>query len=72
MARLVDFLLHPENTYNEPKRGAAFTKNRRNADAGMQHMLNGGYIIEEDGHPISGWKKNIVAGRELYRKASGR
>ena len=68
LARTVGVLLHPENTYNDPRRGAALAANRRDPNAVAQHLVRGCWIIDEPGHPVSGWLQNNRAGADRYRR----
>lgn len=69
IANFIWQMASPESYQN--RGSAASWKNRKDLGAWVQNLVKGGYIKEEPGFPVSTWIKNIQAGADKYRKATG-
>jgi hypothetical protein len=65
-ARFAGMYAHPENGH------AVVWTNRKDPDKLTQAFVDDHYIVEEPGHPVSGWRQGIQSGRQRYRQAIGR
>lgn len=68
VARWIGVLSHPQNTYNTR---ASLWAQRGDAEATLQNLVKGGYIVDEPGFPVSSWMNNVRQGMRTYRSIVG-